>query len=152
MGYVSEDGVVNAKSRENTEIKAWGGDKVLDAQTSKTDTFKATFIEARNTEVLKAVHGDSNVSESGGMITIKENSKELDKAVWVIDQILNDGYLKRIVIPEGKVTELGDVTYKDDEAIGYECTITAYPHNADGYDLDTHREFIEAASGTSGQS
>ena len=139
MGYVSDEGMTNSKSRESTEIKAWGGDKVRDAQTSKTDTFQGKFIEQRNLEVLKAAHGDDNVS---GMITIRENAKELDKAVWVIDQILNEGYLKRIIIPEGMVTNVGDVTYKDDEIIGYDLTISAYPHAE--YENDTHREFIEA--------
>lgn len=142
MGYVSDEGMTNSKSRESTEIKAWGGDKVRDAQTSKTDTFQGKFIEQRNLEVLKAAHGDDNVSELSGMITIRENAKELDKAVWVIDQILNEGYLKRIIIPEGMVTNVGDVTYKDDEIIGYDLTISAYPHAE--YENDTHREFIEA--------
>lgn len=143
LGYVSDDGMTNSKTRESTEIFAWGGDKVRDAQTQKTDTFKAMFIEQRNINVLKAVHGDTNVTESGGMITIRENAKELETAVWVVEQILNDGYLKRTVIPEGKVTEVGDVVYKDDQLIGYEVTISAYAHA--GYSGDTHREFIEAA-------
>lgn len=152
LGYVSDDGVVNAKTRENTEVNAWGGDKVRDLQTSKADTFKMRFIEARNVDVLKAVHGDDNVTETNGKITIRENSKELDRAVWVIDEIMNDGYLKRTVIPDGKITEVGDITYKDNELIGYEVTISAYPHAEDGYSGDTHREFIEADSGASGSS
>lgn len=141
MGYVSDDGVVNSKTRENTEVNAWGGDKVRDLQTSKTDTFQMTFIEARNTEVLKAVHGNDNVTEANDMITIRENSAELDRAVWVIDEIMNDGYIKRTVIPDGKVTEVGDVTHKDDELLGYQVTISAYPFT--DYSGDTHREFIE---------
>ena len=140
-GYVSSDGLTNSKTRETTELNAWGGDKVRDAQTSKTDTFGLTFIEIRNIDVLKAVHGDDNVTESNGLTTIRENAKELDRAVWVVDMILNEGFLKRVVIPEGKITEVGDVTYKDDELIGYESTISAYPYSA--YENDTHREFIE---------
>ena len=54
----------------------------------------------------------------------------------------DEGYLKRIIIPEGMVTNVGDVTYKDDEIIGYDLTISAYPHAE--YENDTHREFIEA--------
>ena len=75
------------------------------------------------------------------MITIRENSAELDRAVWVIDEIMNDGYIKRTVIPDGKVTEVGDVTHKDDELLGYQVTISAYPFT--DYGGDTHREFIE---------
>lgn len=142
LGYVSDDGLTNSKTRESTGLNAWGGDRVRDAQTSKTDTFQLKLIEARNVEALKAVHGDANVTEASGMITIRENSEELDTAVWVIDMVMNDGYLKRVVIPEGKVTEVGDVTYKDDELVGYDITVSAYPHTS--YSGDTHREFIEA--------
>ena len=85
MGYVSEDGVVNSKTRETNEIKAWGGDVVANPQTSKKDTFKIKFIESKNIEVLKAAHGDDNVSGTlAGGVTIKENSAELEKSVWVI--------------------------------------------------------------------
>lgn len=143
MGYISEDGVVNSKARETNEIKAWGGDVVANPQTSKKDTFKLKFIESKNVEVLKAAHGDNNVSGTlDDGVTIRENSEELEKSVWVIETILGDT-LKRIVIPEGKPTEIGDVEYKDDTPVGYELTITAYPHA--GYDGDTHREFMKTS-------
>lgn len=145
MGYISDDGVVNSKSRDVTEIKAWGGDVVLTTQTGKTDTFQMSFLESKNLEVLKAVHGSGNVSGTtlASGIVVKENSIELDHAAWVIDTVLGNE-IKRIVIPDGKPTEVGDVTYKDDEAVAYQVTITAYPTSA--YDNDTHREFLVTAS------
>jgi hypothetical protein len=36
----------------------------------------------------------------------------------------------RIVIPDGQVTERGDVTYANGEAIGYDVTVTAYPDDS----------------------
>lgn len=146
-GYISEDGVTNAKERETEEIKAWGGDTVLKPQTSKTDTFQMTFIEAMNIETLKVVHGEGNVSgDLTAGIVIKENSAELDHYAWVIDMVLNDNCVKRVVIPDAQVTELAEVVYKDDQAVGYEATMTAYPTSA--YDGDTHREFIQKAAGS----
>ena len=38
MGYVSEDGVTNSTDMEMENIKAWGGDTVLNVLTSKDDT------------------------------------------------------------------------------------------------------------------
>lgn len=148
MGYISEDGVSNEKTRDSAEIKAWGGDIVLEPQTGKTDNFKMTFIESTNIEVLKAVHGDSNVTGSAldSGVSVKENSKELEYASWVIEMILNDNVLKRIVIPSGKIKDVAEVNYKDDSAIGYECTIGTTP-DSNG---NTHYEYFQKQA--SGQS
>lgn len=143
-GYISEDGVTNSKTRETGEIKAWGGDVVLKPQTSKTDSFKMTFIEVMNVETLKVVHGEGNVSGSlADGITIRENAAELDHNAWVVEMVMNDDCVKRIVIPDAQVTELEDVVYKDDEAVGYSATMTAYPHSP--WNGDTHREYIKKA-------
>lgn len=149
MGYVSEDGMTRTITRETTEIKSWGGDTIKTPQTSKNETVQLKFVQALNPEVLKAVHGDTNVSGSlSSGITISENAKELEEKAWVIDQILSDGRPDRIVIPKGKVTEIGDIVYKDDEPIGFELTITALPDSSG----NTSYEYIGTVSGGSGTS
>lgn len=128
MGYISDDGVTKAVNRENEEIKAWGGDTVLNPQTSYSETFTMTLIEALNPEVLKAVYGSKNVTGTLSTgVTVKGNSEELEGAAWVIDTVLTGNTASRIVIPHGKITEIGEVSYKDGEAVGYEITITATP-------------------------
>lgn len=140
LGYVSEDGMTNSTKRDSDSIKAWGGDTVASPQKEFTDTFKLTFIESLNSDVLKTVYGKENVSgalDTG--IEVKVNSKELGNSVYVIDTVMGDA-VKRIVIADAKVTEISDVTYKDNDLVAYETTLTAYPSTA--LNGDTHREYI----------
>lgn len=143
LGYISQDGVTNSQARETSETVAWGGDVVLNPQTKKTDTYKLTFIESLNIEVLKVAYGDSNIEGTSltDGITVKANSKELDHAAWVIDRIYNDGTKSRTVIPDGQPTAVDDITYKDDDPVGFPVTITANPYSS--FDGDTHREYLK---------
>ncbi len=143
LGYISEDGVTNSRGLSVTDIKAWGGDTVLSAQDSVTDTFQMTLIEATNIDVLKAVYGSGNVTGTFATgISVSANADEQEEASWVIDMVLKNSALKRVVIPCGKITAIEDITYADSSAIGYGITITAMPDSSG----NTHYEYIKAAS------
>lgn len=63
-------------------------------------------------------------------------------ACWVAETILNGDTVKRVVVPCAKITEIEDIVYKDDEALGYGVTISATPDSAG----NTHYEYLKKGS------
>lgn len=142
LGYISDGGFVNSNSPSTEQIKAWGGDIVATPLTEKADTFQTTFIEALDVNVLSLIYGSANVTGTLSTgITVRANSTDPEPVAMVCDMIMTGGVLKRIVIPNAVLTDLGDINYVDNDVVGYEATFTALPgDNTFGY--DTHKEYI----------
>lgn len=127
-GYVSEDGLVNGIEADTENIVAWGGDTVLTVKTSHTETFQFTFIET-TADVLKQIYGPENVivNMETGVLEVRHTAKDLPRVQYVFEILLTGNKVKRIVIPNGQVTEIGEISYVDGETIGYQPTLSAYP-------------------------
>ena len=103
-----------------------------------------------NEEVLKAVYVDANVSVTAATssapkaIAVASNSAVQPDCVWVIEMLMQGNNPKRIVIPRGAITEIGDVTYKDDEAVGYQVTVRGKV-DSNG---NTHYEYMTVGTAT----
>jgi len=130
-GYVGEDGLTESAERSTDKVKAWGGDIVKVVQTDFAVTYSFTFIETLNSEVLKAVYGKDNVtttaatSTKGTLHAVKVNSDTLPRQAFVFE--VKDGDARiRIYVPNGQITEVGEITYSDEDIIGYEVTVEAF--------------------------
>lgn len=128
LGYVSDGGLTNAVSTETSDTKAWGGDTVMRSLTGRDETFSWSFIHSLDEDVIKEVYGQANVTvASDGAITVAKNGLAMPRRVFVFEMSLTGGRVKRIVVPEAQITEVGDVVYNDGDPIGYDVTLTAYP-------------------------
>ena len=143
MGYLSDEGLTHDQSVTTEVSKAFGGDIVNVFQTERKDDFRFTLLESLRLEVLKMVYGESNVSGSLSTgITINAKPADLGEYVYVIDMILKDNAVERIVTPKGRISGVGETVYQDNDNIGFETTITALS-DASG---NTHYAYIKAAS------
>lgn len=130
-GYVGEDGLTESTERSTEKVKAWGGDTVKVLQTDYSATYSFTFLESLNSTVLKTVYGDDNVvttpasSSAGTLHAVKVNSETLPHKVFSFDMRDGDARI-RIAVPDGQITEVGEVTYSDGEVIGYQVTVEAF--------------------------
>ena len=145
-GYVGEDGVTESTERSTEEIRAWGGVKVRTVQTEYGCSLSLTFIESRRASTLKAIFGEDNVTVADGVIKVRRNEAVLPHRQWVID--MKDGEnARRLDVGYGQITEVGDVTYSDGEAISYEVTISCDPDD----NGDSLVEYITADTEAGGE-
>lgn len=138
VGYISEDGVTQTIDEDVEQIRAWqNGDIVRTVQTSHALTYAFTMIET-NEAVLAAYYGTDNVAD--GVVEVKAGQG--DRGSWVFEVLDGDTHI-RIVVPDGQVTERGDVEFVNGNAIAYPLTITCYP---DGSAVKAY-QYIDGALG-----
>lgn len=139
LGLIGEDGITNSIEEDTENIVDMNGDTVLVTRSSREETYNFILIETKKNS-LGEKYGHTNVTDAEGVITVKHNAKDRSPRVYVFDFELTDGRRQRTVIPNGKVTEVGETVYNSAEAIGYEVTVTCSP-DANG---DSVIEYIES--------
>lgn len=130
-GYVGDKGLIEQFGRTTSKVKAWGGDVVKVLQTDQALTYKFAFIEALNSDVMNAVYGAANVAitaatvTSGTLSTILLNSTVLPYGRYIFE--MKDGTRRiRVCVPNGQITDLGDVTYDDGNVVMYDVTLECF--------------------------
>ena len=144
LGYVSEDGVKRNISRDNTVIYAWGGDPVASLNSKKKETFKFKLIEPSNVDVLGLTFGEASGDLTNG-ITVKSKTDISTPRAFVISNLMADNVHQRIVIPVGVVTDIGEISYVDNDVVGFELTVSAMA-DADG---NTAYEYLKTITSES---
>lgn len=129
LGYISDDGITESTDEDTTDVNDMNGSQVLSDQSSYAKTFNLKLIETK-AGTLKVYFGSQTVTDADGMITVQETAGARTAECYVFDLVLSGRRRERIVVPNGKVTEVGDITYSSGEVLGYEVTITAFPDAA----------------------
>lgn len=124
VGYLSDDGVVETRERSTSNIVAWqNADVVRSVTTESSITVNFTMIET-NENSIELYYGAAVDATTGSVFIVPADSG--GRRSMIVQYIDGDKQV-RLFIPEGEVTEVGDLTLASGEPVGYEVTITGYP-------------------------
>lgn len=129
-GYVSSDGLSFTIDDSTSDINEWNGALVRRLLESRDVTFSWSHLET-NAESLKNTFGDENVvvtpaTESDGeKITVSIGAKLPAAKSWVFK--LKDGAHRiLIVVPNGQITSVDEVSFTSSDAITWPVTLSTY--------------------------
>ena len=137
-GYVSEDGLTLTPERSTEQVRDWSGSVVRELLTEFSAKLAWSHLET-NERSLKNYMGDDNVTVTaatateGRRITALLRSSELPRKSWTFKMKDGDGRVL-IVVPDGQVSETGEVSFVKSSAITWPVTLTTYP-DADGVNV-----------------
>lgn len=130
LGYISDDGVTESRDEDNQEFVPWQENAAIRYEITKSivtlqftlwQSTLATagfFFGVKASDMYKAADGTVFFDEKG--------KPDMGRHVVVLT-VVDKSYARRLALPAAQVTERGDITYKSDEMIGYDITLTGFP-------------------------
>lgn len=137
LGYVDESGLKQKEDRSNKDVFVWGGDDISTLQEKYSRTMQFKLYQFLDSNVLAAGYRNANTTVipatgvEGNEVAVQMNSQALDVLSWVFDgyYFTSAGYeaLVRIVIPIGRITQMGEVNLSSKELVSMDATLKAFP-------------------------
>lgn len=129
--YVSQDGLTLAPSMSTTEIKDWSGATVRKVLEDFDGTLSWTMIST-NAGALSIAFGADHVTTAaattthGAQVQAALGAYLPEEQAWVF--LMKDGDARIVIaVPDGQITEVGEVTFASNAAVGWQVTLSCYP-------------------------
>ena len=129
--YVSEDGLTLTPSKSTVDIKAWSGATVRKVLESFDGTLNWTMIST-NAAALGIAFGEENIETAAATTTDGAKAKAAlgaylpDPQAWVF--LMKDGDARIVIaVPNGQITDVGEITFASNAAVGWPVTLSTYP-------------------------
>ena len=129
--YVSQNGLTLAPSMSTTEIKDWSGATVRKVLESFDGTLSWTMIST-NAGALAIAFGADHVTTAaattthGAQVQAALGAYLPEEQAWVF--LMKDGDARIVIaVPDGQITEVGEVTFASNAAVGWQVTLSCYP-------------------------
>ncbi|WP_136192445.1 hypothetical protein [Actinomyces procaprae] len=128
-GYISPDGLTLTPEYNTTDITEWNGALVRRILESFNGTLSWAHLET-DAESLRTWAGDVNVEETteevGKTIVAALGAHEHPHRTWAFR--IKDGERRILIwVPDGQVTDAGEVTFTKSGAITWPVTLSTYP-------------------------
>lgn len=127
-GWVGEEGITLTITRDIKKHYAFGSDLVKTTQGSYAESLKLSLLES-DPDVLETVFGAGitlGVDGAGNRtVKIEHRSKQLPRSAFVIHTV-DGNKTRRLVIQEGAVVDVGDITYVHNDLLKYTITVDCY--------------------------
>lgn len=129
-GYISDAGLKIGSNQNSTEINDWSGNVVRTIMAGYGNQLTWEHLEW-NEQSLKNFLGEANVTvvNTAGAptkITARFNGDEMPVKSWVFQ--IKDGLRKlRVVVPNGQVSERGEISFLKTDAVKLPITLKTFP-------------------------
>ena len=128
-GYISEDGLTLTPEYSTSDINDWSGALVRRVLESFNGTLSWAHLET-NEQSLRVWAGDVTVKAAtpttGKQLTAALGAREHPRKSWYFR--IKDGEQRILIyVPDGQVTEAGEVTFTKSDAITWPVTLSTYP-------------------------
>lgn len=134
LGAISEDGLTNGWDEEAQTFTPWGLTSPFRTQiTQSVRTFGLTVWETSRTSVMSLQYRIDEAEftpDVDGITKFAETASPVPdrRSFWFL--VLDGDSARGFYVPQGEISERGDVEYKQDSMAGFEWTITTYPDEA----------------------
>jgi hypothetical protein len=144
LGYISDDGVTEARDEDNQEFVPWQENTAIRYEiTRSVVTFEFTLWQSTlaTAGYYYGVKKEDMFLNADGSVFFDEKGKPAVNRDVLVLTVVDGAHARRSALPASQVTERGEITYKSDEMIGYNVTVTGFPGGEDG--TSCRRIFLE---------
>lgn len=151
IGRISDDGLELGIDEDSEEFKAWGETtpfrKVI---TSSSRTIQFTAWET-DRPVVRALFYRLDpatlVPDADGQVSFADSAQAAPDRRSFIFYVMDGGNLERMYCPDAEVTDRDSVTYKQDELVAMQMTLTLYPDSAGNTKYHVSKGYVPVTSG-----
>lgn len=130
-GYITEDGLSLTIDRSTKDLTDWSGATVRKVLENFDGTLSWSEMEM-SYEALCHAFGKENVKkvvatkDHGEQITVEVGAELPEARSWVFNMVDGNNAM-RVVVPNGQVTEIDEITFAATDSINLPLTLACYP-------------------------